>query len=544
MRPSFYTALAQQEVAIPFDQVAPVRGMDGTVPIHNMPEGVALFLYNILPSDYGCQTRLGYRTWAQNLSGSLVTKSLIPFIGQVGDFSTSRLFAATKNGIYDVTSIGADNPAAVVTFGDQTDPAGWISHLHFTDPNGQQVILLADSRNGMYEYDPTGSTWTKYTTEITFPDATTPADIEFLAIHKGRLWLIARDSADAYYLPVGTKAGVATKFQFGSKMAHGGYLVGLWNWSIDGGNGLDDYLLAQSKGGDILVYQGTDPAQADKWNLVGRWFIGPPPAQRRGAQEVGGDTVLLSSFGLTSAAALLNGIDPTRVERNVTGKITRLVRSAIKTKADQDYWQVTTLPEEGLLLINSPKGANERHIQFVLNLNRVSEDEGGGWGLWRDVPGTVFATYNNEVYFGTTDGRVCVMRGSLDEVDIDGLGGLPVNFSALLRYSHFQHPGMYKQVQWMRPQFISGSAISIASKAFYDYRLGEENLLPVPTGNGAAKWDAAEWDKALWSGTLSAYRLSGGSGYGREAAIYIQGQASSRATMASVEGTYTPWKFL
>ena len=52
MRPAFYTAPPQPEVQIPWDDVAPVRGMDGTVPIHDMPPGTAVFLYNMIPASY------------------------------------------------------------------------------------------------------------------------------------------------------------------------------------------------------------------------------------------------------------------------------------------------------------------------------------------------------------------------------------------------------------------------------------------------------------------------------------------------------------
>lgn len=542
MRARYRTRPPQPSAEVPWDQGPPVRGMDGRVPIHNMPTDVAVFLYNLSPSEYGCRTREGTRTWAQNLAGNEV-KTIFPFQGQVGDFSTSRLFCSTQNGIFDVTSLGQDNPAAVVTFADQTDPAGFCSSLHFTDPNGQQVLLVADSLNGMYEYNPIGAIWTKYTTEITFPDSTTPADIVFIMIHKGRIWLIARDAADAYYLPVGAKGGAASKFQFGSKMSRGGFLVSLVNWSIDGGDGIDDYLIATAKGGDVLVYRGSDPATASQWSLVGRWFIGPPPEQRRNAVELGGDTILLSTFGITSAGALLKGIDPTRVDKNVMGNITRLIRDAIQAKKDLDYWELRSLPEEGILLVNSPKLPGERHIQFTLNLNKIGDSE-GGWGLWRDVPATTFETYNGSIYFGTEDGRVMIMQGSLDEVDINGNGGNRVTFSALTGYTNGQSPGIFKQVHFIRPEFISNNVVSVASQAYYDFNLQETNLAPGALPAAGSFWDTALWDQAIWSGTFSSATVSGGVGYGKEFAVYLEGSTAARATLVKIGGTFEKWSFL
>lgn len=537
MIPYLATAPAQRKLTQEFDEPAPVVGIDSTKPLHSMPPGVAIYLYNLTPAEYGNQTRPGYKVWAQNIAGAEV-KSLLPFLGQIGDLSTSKLFAVTKNGIYDVTAQGADNPTAVVTFADQTNAAGFCSYLHFTDPTGLQVLLLADSRNGMYEYNPVGAVWTKYVLQISGAD---PTKVAFISSHKGRLWLIERDSADAWYLPLGAKQGAATKFQFGSKMAHGGFLVAIGKWTIDGGDGIDDYLIAMSRGGDVLVYRGTDPALSDRWNLVGSWFVGIPPSGRRVLKEIGSDTLILSVYGVTSTKALLQGIDPTRVETNVTGNIARLIRQDMLTKRDDPYWEVQNLAEEGLLLINSPKASNEKNIQFALNLNQISDNYEGGWGFWRGVPSTAFESYNGATFFGTVDGRVCRMDGSLDEVTITNTGGIPVEFSGLTRFSNMGAPGLYKQVHFLRPRFVTSNIINVACSAIYDYNLIEPTITPLPSPVGNPLWDASAWDQAIWAGITSEKRVCGTNGYGETVAIAIKGSSSARATLVGVSGSWEPW---
>ena len=544
MRPQFYSAPAQPQVARQYDMTAPVMGMDGTMPLHQMPEGSAVYLYNIVPSEYGCRTREGTRLWAQNLAGPEV-KTILPFVGDVANLSLARLFAATSQGIYNITAQGQDGPAPVVTFTTTTGDAGFCSFITFTDPNSVQTLLVADGENGLYEYTPVGDSWTKITTEVTFPDATTPADIAYITSHKERVWLIPKNSANGYYLPIGAKYGAATKFQFGAKMRRGGYLVALYNWSLDGGEGVDDYLLAVSKGGDLLAYRGADPAQASEWDLVGNWFIGPPPEGRRVAVEVGGDTLILSVFGLNSAAGLLQGVDPTRVERNVTGKVTRLIRDDMKNRRNDLYWQTETLPEEGLCIINRPVKLGEKPIQYVLNLNRTSEDSGGGWGLWRDVPGITFDTFNGQVFFGTAEGQVFQMENSLDNVDFSNQGGIPVKFSLLTGFSHLGAPAIYKQVQFIRAQFLANNRVRATSRAVYDYEIQEiTNPGGIIVGPSPYEWDTAIWDAALWSGLSSNSVLSGGSGYGRSVAFAVQGEATSRLTLINIESTWVPWAFL
>jgi len=367
----------------------------------------------------------------------------------------------------------------------------------------------------------------------------------FLCSHKSRIWCIERDSSDAWYLPVGAKQGAATRFQFGAKFTKGGYLVGLYNWTIDGGDGVDDYLIAVSSAGDVLAYRGTDPSSASTWNLAGSWFIGKIPAGRRVAIESGGDLLLLSVFGVTSLQNLMAGFEPSKIERNISGKITRFIRNDMLAKKDDAYWEIKLLSEEGVVMINTPKGVNESNIQYVLNLNRLFEQDGGGWGIWRSVPGTTFEPYNGDAYFGTIDGRVCRMRGSLDEVDINGAGGTPVEFSILTRFTGFDAPSRFKQMMYLRPTFIAQNQVFASTRAVYNFQLAEQPALPFsPTLQGNAQWDVSKWDQAVWGGITSGDALFGSSGYGRYVAIAVRGTAVARATLVNIDGAWLPWGFM
>lgn len=539
MRAQFLTASPQPSLLKPEAEVAPLMGMDGTVPLYNMPPGTAVYLYNLLPTEYGCRTPAGNRVWAQGLAGGDV-RSLLPFNSEVFGGAESRLFGVTPAGIYDCTTQGTDTPTAVVAFADNTQEAGFCTFLHHTDPAGNQVLLVADARNGMYQYNPVGAVWTKYTSEITGVD---PAKVAFIMNHKGRLWLIERDSSDAWYLPTDARTGAATRFQFGSKMKHGGFLVGLYSWSVDGGDGLDDYLLGVSKAGDLLVYRGTDPAFADQWSLVGKFFIGEVPENRRIASETGGDTMLLSVFGLTSVQQLLSGVDPNKTERNVTAKISRIIRQEIQEKIDLPYWEIKPLMNENIWIINSPKTTNETYIQYALNINRTSEESGGGWGLLRGVPATTFESFNGKSYFGTEDGKVVVITGNLRDVDINGGGGLPIDFSMLGRFTNYGSPEN-KQVQFIRPAFLTENLVSYEAQAVYDFQVEERGGSIAGGTTQQAQWDVAFWDNAVWSG-LNVVTCPGASlGFGRSVAIAIRGSATARVTYVNTELNWQKWDFL
>jgi len=93
-------------------------------------------------------------------------------------------------------------------------------------------------------------------------------------------------------------------------------LMGLWNWTVDGGDGVDDYLIAIGRAGDVIVYRGEDPeisaidtdgASGAPWVQAGSWYIGDMTASRRPVVEYGAEMYILSTFGLTNLSDLLRG---------------------------------------------------------------------------------------------------------------------------------------------------------------------------------------------------------------------------------------------
>ena len=131
------------------------------------------------------------------------------------------------------------------------------------------------------------------------------ADIRGVVAHKQRIWFLEEDSTTGWYLGIGSIAGEVSPFYFGAKFRHGGRLAGLFNWSVDGGAGVDDFLVAVSQAGDVLPYQGSDPS-SDDWQLRGSYFIGEVPNTPTFGTEQGGELFLLSSFGVSSLNDLLS----------------------------------------------------------------------------------------------------------------------------------------------------------------------------------------------------------------------------------------------
>ena len=79
------------------------------------------------------------------------------------------------------------------------------------------------------------------------------------------MWVIENDTLSAWYLPVDSVGGAATEYDLSGIFRLGGYLLAGGTWTMDAGEGVDDYWIAVTSEGEVVVYQGTDPSSANTW---------------------------------------------------------------------------------------------------------------------------------------------------------------------------------------------------------------------------------------------------------------------------------------
>ena len=516
---------------------APV-GMNTMSPIASLGPQDCLYMYNFQPYEVGVRTRAGYTEWANAFSlATSPIRTIVPFNGNREDNFNDRLFALSDAGIYNISARGT-NPTRVFDWATTGDVAGSAVYTHFEDDGGGHSLILTDELNGLHEYVEATGTWAAYLPgDVTGGPATT--DVVFVTQHKNRLWLIEKDSAVAWYLPTGAKKGAATKFNFGANLREGGHLVGLYSWTVDGGDGVDDYLVAVSREGAVIVYRGDDPANASTWSLVGVWYIGRVPAGRRIGSQYGGQLFLMCEYGLVSINALLRGAGVDEAVLEATDKITRVVRERLLRTIDQDGWEIRILPEENLYIVNAPQGSEQTDISYVRNLTS------NGWGLWRDIPMSTADVFNGSLYFADNAGSVWIMEGSLDGETLNGaVQGQPVRFSMLTSFQNGDNPA-FKVGHHCRPYFLSNGLPAFDVQARYDFDLRENSGLIGVGATSDSLWDTALWDAALWEGgVLANQKTRGINGRGHFVAIALKGEVTTRATLTAIEIQYEPVGFL
>jgi len=428
---------------------ASVGGINAFDSLMQMPPTDCLYTYNLMPVEYGLRLRKGYTEWAtgcvespQRATGEV--RSIIPYESNVNAVSQDRIFAVTDEGIWDTTNFGETNPAQVVTFTTTGDAAGRGVWCEFTGAAADapvagargHYLFYADGSNGIWQYEENTGLWSRPPTGVAetdwwYIDPTNPGtsqspnkiafpieDVAYVMVFKQRIWVILENDDDAFYLPVASISGELTRFTFGSKLPNGGDLRGLWSWSLDGGAGVDDYLVAISRGGDVVVYQGEDP-ELD-FSTRGAWFIGETPESRRIVLEYGADLFALSTLGITSIKGLLSGA-PVAVSApsSPSQKINRFLREDIVSGKDLQQWQLSMNPSDGFMQIITPTPINTPFLQYSMNLTT------GAWGLWDGVPITCAHSTSGRYFMGASEkyraGTVLLYDGDLDGTTIPGL---------------------------------------------------------------------------------------------------------------------------
>lgn len=364
-------------------------------------------------------------------------------------------------------------------------------------------------------------------------DGVDPANLAFVTVFAGRVWFVEKDTANAWYLETGAIFGTAIKFQLGSKFRAGGPLVGLWNWTLGGEGGGNDRLVFISGGGDVAVYEGTDPSSATAFRIVGTWYVGGVPAGRRIATNFGGDLLVLCKLGVLPLSKLYNGADAEDASIYATAKIAPLFNSLMLSKANLRGWSLQIHPEDNSLMITIPNGDGEATDQLVMSLWNRS------WSIYRDLPLYCSEVWGGKLHFGTADGRVMINDGYVDGVSLaDPTTYTAIQWALLTSFQNLGN-GRQKRIQMIRPTFLAGGPTSYSAAARFKYDFSELATVTIGTG-GEGTWDHSTWDSSVWQADYTPSQgTTGAVGMGVEMAVALRGAANSRLVLVGIDVFFT-----
>lgn len=456
----------------------PTDGWDAISPLASMDPKRSPILNNWFPQPGWVELRSGYAPWVF-LDDHIPVETLMVRRAE----GEEQMFAAAGTVIYDVST-----RASAVSAVTALNSARW-QYVNFTPAEGPTVIQCVNGTDPLQMYD--GTTWTVPTITLTGTGLLTSAIIN-ISTAKSRLWYVLGNgsgggSTVCAFMPTAAIMGpIDGTLDLGALWNKGGTLVTITDWTVDGGNGPQDYVCFISSRGQCSIYAGTDPTDATNWSLVGTFDLAPPISLRC-AIKIGSDVGLITQQGVVPLSQALP-FDPS-AERSVaiTARIQNAMAQATQIGGTLFGWQLITYAPQTCLILNVPQAENKTQVQYVMNTLT------GAWCQFIGWNANCFEVYNDELYWGGNDG----------EINNSFKGAADFNTTILadmqLAYNYFDAPGRLKRMTAVQPFITAGETISPFISVDSDFKI-QTAAAPIQILNGGAEWDVALWDTAVWFG--------------------------------------------
>lgn len=452
----------------PTSSPAPIGGWNAKDPIANMAETDALRLDNWFPEERQVRVRSGFakHTELNDFTGDV--ESLMAWRGP----STEKLFAAAGGSIYNVTTGGSVTQDVTSLTSDR-----W-QHVMFANSAGH-FLYIVNGQDAPRYYN--GTSWS--TPTIT-GSGLTASNLINVNVYKRALYFIEKNSMRFWYFPVDTISGAITSFDIGPLCRDGGHLVAMGTWTIDGGDGIDDYAVFITSQGEVVIYQGTDPSNAAKWAHVGTYKLGAPIGNRC-MMKLGSDLVIITKDGFIG---LGNALPSARISDRAaySDKISGILRETINAKHLNFGWQGIVYPESNMVVFNIPVSELVTSYQYVANTNT------GAWCRFIGINAFCWETYNDGLYFGGSD-YVYQAETGLNDDDQD------ITTDAETAFFYFSKRGILKKPHMVQPVLSVDGTIDVSMIVNTDFAENIPDAAPSFTSTVGASWDDAEWDAASWA---------------------------------------------
>lgn len=450
---------------------SPVEGWDAISPIANMSPKRAVRLINWFPQPDWVEPRKGYTRHSDTLTGEPVD-TLAAYHGLTSD----KMFAWSDGTIFDVTSSGPATSTGVTGLANSR-----AQFINFATTGGN-FLWTCNGADNPNIFD--GTSWTT----ATITGDTTGAEIVDVEAFKERLWLVANDSSDAYYLPVDSIQGSATAFPLGGLFTLGGYLQSIGTWSVDAGTGPQDYIAFVSSRGQVAIYSGTDPAT--NFTLVGVFDLGAPIGKRC-LTRVGADLAVISIDGVYPLSKAMIFERAAVVKATMTERIQRVMNQSARLYKDNFGWQLISYPRGTRAILNVPISENDEQQQYVMNtLN-------GAWCQFTGMNANCWELLLDNPYFGGNTG--IVYQADIGSTDFDQI----LRADMMTAFNYFNTRGNQKRWMACRPLITTDQQVSPGLAFNVDFQYDAPISVQSTATVQSSKWDEALWDEGEWGGEIT-----------------------------------------
>ena len=420
------------------------------------------------------------------------------FLVMVNGVDTAMIYDGT-NWCKFATTTTAQTISSITSSGTTATVTTSSAHGLVTDNRVTISGATEAQYNGVFKITVTGATTFTYTmsSSTTSPATGTPvytvlsiAGVNsnlFVNVNslQERIYFVEKNSLNFWYLGVNSISGTATQFPCGAIARSGGYIQAMGTWTLDAGYGVDDLGAFVTSMGEVIVFKGTDPSDANAWALVGVWQLGQT-FSRRCFFKWSGDLLLLTQDGLVPMSAALQSsrLDP-RV--NLTDKIFYAVSQAADLYYQEFGWQINYFAPYNMLILNIPSTSGSE--QYVMHTITKS------WGRFTDIPANCWEVSGAEGMFFGGQGFVGKFYDGFSDA------GSNITANAQQAYNYFDSRGQLKRFTMVRPILQTDNIVPTVlcgiSTDFETVPLTNQVAF-TPLANTAGVWNSGIWDVSYW----------------------------------------------
>lgn len=444
-----------QTISIPFG----TGGLNTKDPLPSMPPQDAVILENLIVENERVTSRNGYENAVDTFNFTNPVESLFEY---ASSNSNNQIISCAGSKIYT----GLTPPTEIGT---------GFSNARWQGLMMNNYLLLFNGEDAPQKYD--GTTLTVNTLT---GSGLTSSNLVGATNFKNRLIAWENNACGFWYGAGDAISGTLTYFDLSYITKKGGYVVACAAWSYDssGGTGLQARLVIFMSSGESIVYEGTNPGDANAWSIVGKFKVSPPVSQRA-FLEYSGDILLVNRYDLvTFSEVFASGENP-----NTQSKLVGAIKAAVNSYGSNFGWEMINFPAQGLIIINVPKSSTT-YIQYVINTRS------GGCSQFTNINARCFGIFNNQLYFGGTTKIYECLTGESDDGDY-------INIDIQTAYSNLG-VNQEKVLNYIRPTLAADGTPAFNYSINYDFRTSDLATSELASVEGNL-WDTFFWDEVFWS---------------------------------------------
>lgn len=420
---------------------APTGGWNARDPLHAMPENQAIELVNYFPEGSDVQIRGGsslYWTSPWSTSPAFVKGTW----AQPGTADYLILLEKTGSGGSDALHLYR----ILVSDGTTTEIADASDGLE------NETYLTTIFRGYLFGFSEGGYSFSVDPSGAYADTPFTATPINGVG-YKGHMFLVPLNSATVEYGALTAISGAVTSYDVSPFLSRGGNVLAVGTTTQMQGDLAQELFVLISTVGEILVFQGSNPASAT-WSLVARFFVGQPLGRGCFVYR-GSDLHVNTSAGIFSVQGLFRGANADGLYESVADNIRLAVSDAADTFLTSytagESWGAVYAPSHKMWIFTGVQPLASTQYQYVQNIIT------NAWCSFSGIDSNKWVGIGRRVFWGNAR-SVAATYATLQELGLPNSSGnidgtTPFTASCRQAFNYLGNPSITKHITSVKAFF-------------------------------------------------------------------------------------------